>query len=106
MRRHPGLLAERLGPRPGAKRWDVAVSGLAGILQLGVLVVAGLWITMLRRKVQERSAALEAQVRERQKAEQARRQALETSLRHSLAKLLAASAAVAALSYYAGRALF
>lgn len=41
-RRHPGLLAERLGPRPGAKGWDVAVAGVAGILQLAVLVVAGL----------------------------------------------------------------
>ncbi len=44
---------------------------VVGVL-VGVLVVAGLWITMLRRKVQERSAALEAQVRERQKAEHQR----------------------------------
>lgn len=44
---------------------------MVGVL-VGVLVVAGLWITMLRRKVAERSAALEAQVRERQKAEQQR----------------------------------
>lgn len=44
---------------------------MVGVLG-GVLVVAGLWITMLRRKVKERSAALAAQVRERQKAEHQR----------------------------------
>jgi signal transduction histidine kinase len=44
---------------------------MVGVLG-GVLVVAGLWITMLRRKVAERSAALDAQVRERQRAEQQR----------------------------------
>jgi signal transduction histidine kinase len=44
---------------------------MVGVL-VGVLVVAGFWITILRRKVAERSAALEAQVRERQKAEQQR----------------------------------
>lgn len=44
---------------------------VVGVL-VGVLVVAGLWITILRRKVEERSAALEAQIQERQKAEQQR----------------------------------
>ena len=44
---------------------------VVGVL-VGVLVVAGLWITILRRKVEERSAALEAQIRERQRAEQQR----------------------------------
>ncbi len=44
---------------------------MVGVL-IGVLVVAGLWITMLRRKVAERSVALEAQIQERQKAEQQR----------------------------------
>lgn len=44
---------------------------MVGVL-VGVVVVAGLWITILRRKVEERSAALEAQIQERQKAEQQR----------------------------------
>jgi signal transduction histidine kinase len=44
---------------------------VVGVL-VGVLVVAGLWITILRRKVEERSVALEAQVRERQRAEHQR----------------------------------
>jgi|GEM_PF-2331819 Signal transduction histidine kinase len=40
---------------------------------LGVgLLVAGFWISRLRRKVAERSAALRAQIQERQKAEQQR----------------------------------
>jgi signal transduction histidine kinase len=38
----------------------------------GSLIAAGLWITQLRRKVKERSAALGAQIQERQKAEQQR----------------------------------
>jgi len=41
------------------------------------LVAAGLWIAQLRRKVQERSAALKAQIQERQKAEQQRLMAQE-----------------------------
>jgi signal transduction histidine kinase len=44
---------------------------LVGVLACG-LVGAGLWITKLRRKVNERSAALGAQIQERQKAEQQR----------------------------------
>jgi signal transduction histidine kinase len=44
---------------------------MVGVL-VGVVVVAGLWITILRRKVEERSAALAAQIQERQKAEQQR----------------------------------
>lgn len=44
---------------------------VVGVL-VGVVIVAGLWITILRRTVEERSAALEAQVRERQKAEHQR----------------------------------
>jgi len=47
-----------------------------GVL-VGVLVMAGLWITILRRKVDERSAALNAQIQERQKAEQQRLMAQE-----------------------------
>jgi signal transduction histidine kinase len=41
-------------------------------LLVGGLVAAGLWITHLRRKVQERSAALGAQIQQRQQAEQQR----------------------------------
>lgn len=42
VRYHPDLLAERLGPRKGAKRWDTAIMSIHGILQLAVYVVAGL----------------------------------------------------------------
>ena len=40
--RSPGLLADRLGPGPGAKRWDVAIVSLLGLIQLLRYVVAGL----------------------------------------------------------------
>lgn len=39
---NPGLLAERLGPRRGAKTWDVAIMSAVGLLQLGRFIVAGL----------------------------------------------------------------
>ena len=42
LRHSPDLLAERLGPVEGAKRWDTVLMSLYGILQLVVLVVAGL----------------------------------------------------------------
>jgi protein-S-isoprenylcysteine O-methyltransferase Ste14 len=42
LRHHPELLAERLGPRRGAKRWDTGLMGVHGLLQLAVYVVAGL----------------------------------------------------------------
>lgn len=42
VRYHPDLLAERLGPRKGAKPWDTAIMSLHGTLQLGVYIVAGL----------------------------------------------------------------
>jgi len=42
VRRYPDLLAERLGPRKGAKRWDTAVMSLHGLLQLAIYIVAGL----------------------------------------------------------------
>jgi signal transduction histidine kinase len=42
------------------------------VVLAGGLLAAGLWITQLRRKVKERSAALLAQTHERQKAEQQR----------------------------------
>ncbi len=42
LRRNPSLLAERLGPRPGAKRWDTALMSVHGLLQLGVYIVGGL----------------------------------------------------------------
>jgi protein-S-isoprenylcysteine O-methyltransferase Ste14 len=41
LRTNPALLAERLGPRKGAKRWDVAILSALGILQLVRYVVAG-----------------------------------------------------------------
>jgi protein-S-isoprenylcysteine O-methyltransferase Ste14 len=41
-RSNPDLLAERLGPRRGAKRWDIAVLSVVGLLQLARYVVAGL----------------------------------------------------------------
>jgi len=42
LRLHPDLLAERLGPRKGAKRWDTAILSLIGLLQLARYIVAGL----------------------------------------------------------------
>lgn len=42
LRHNPDLLAERLGPRRGAERWDVAIMSTHGILQLALYVVAGL----------------------------------------------------------------
>jgi protein-S-isoprenylcysteine O-methyltransferase Ste14 len=41
-RRSPGLFAERLEVRPGARRWDVAYTSLHGLLQLATFIVAGL----------------------------------------------------------------
>jgi protein-S-isoprenylcysteine O-methyltransferase Ste14 len=42
LRFEPHLLAERLGPRKGAKTWDTAILSLVGILQLARYVLAGL----------------------------------------------------------------
>lgn len=42
LRRNPALLAERLGPRKGAKPWDTAIMSLLGLTQLGRYIVAGL----------------------------------------------------------------
>ncbi len=42
LRTHPALLAERLGPRKGAKGWDTAIMSAMGLLMLGRLIVAGL----------------------------------------------------------------
>lgn len=42
IRIHPDLLAERLGPRRGAKAWDVAIMSGLGLAQLARYVVAGL----------------------------------------------------------------
>jgi protein-S-isoprenylcysteine O-methyltransferase Ste14 len=39
---NPHLLAERLGPRKGAKRWDTVIMSLVGLLQLARYIVAGL----------------------------------------------------------------
>ena len=42
LRINPDLLAERLGPRKGAKNWDTAILGVVGVATLARLVVAGL----------------------------------------------------------------
>lgn len=42
VRYHPDLLAERLGPRKGAKSWDVTIMSIVGLLQLVRYIVAGL----------------------------------------------------------------
>lgn len=42
IRVNPGLLAERLGPRKGAKPWDVAILGIVGLSQLARYIIAGL----------------------------------------------------------------
>lgn len=39
---NPGLLAERLGPRKGAKPWDTAIVSSVGLVQLVRYIVAGL----------------------------------------------------------------
>ncbi len=40
--RHPELLAERMGPRKGAKTWDTVLISFVGLAALVRLVVAGL----------------------------------------------------------------
>lgn len=42
LRINPSLLAERLGPRKGAKAWDAAILSALGLIQLGRYIVAGL----------------------------------------------------------------
>jgi protein-S-isoprenylcysteine O-methyltransferase Ste14 len=42
LRVNPDLLAERLGPRKGARSWDVAIMSTIGVTTLVRLVVAGL----------------------------------------------------------------
>jgi protein-S-isoprenylcysteine O-methyltransferase Ste14 len=42
LRFNPDLLAERLGPRKGAKPWDMAIMSIIGLSQLVRLIVAGL----------------------------------------------------------------
>jgi protein-S-isoprenylcysteine O-methyltransferase Ste14 len=42
LRFNPGLLAERLGPRKGAKLWDTAIMSILGLTQLARYIVAGL----------------------------------------------------------------
>ena len=38
---NPDLIAERLGPRAGAKSWDTLIMSLLGIMQLGRYLLAG-----------------------------------------------------------------
>jgi protein-S-isoprenylcysteine O-methyltransferase Ste14 len=42
LRINPSLLAERLGPRKGAKRWDTAIMSILGLIQLARYIIAGL----------------------------------------------------------------
>jgi protein-S-isoprenylcysteine O-methyltransferase Ste14 len=42
LRFNPNLLSERLGPRKGAKRWDIALMSIIGIVQLIRYIIAGL----------------------------------------------------------------
>jgi protein-S-isoprenylcysteine O-methyltransferase Ste14 len=42
LRFNPDLLAERLGPRKGAKAWDTAIMSFLGLLQLARYIIAGL----------------------------------------------------------------
>lgn len=42
LRLNPDLLAERLGPRKGAKSWDIAIMSLLGLTQLARYIIAGL----------------------------------------------------------------
>ena len=42
LRVHPALLAERLGPRKGAQRWDMLILSAMGLLQLLRYILAGL----------------------------------------------------------------
>ena len=42
VRFNPSLLAERLGPRKGAKSWDTAILSILGLAQLVRYIVAGL----------------------------------------------------------------
>ena len=39
---HPALLAERRGPRQGAKTWDTAIMSIVGVIILAVYCVGGL----------------------------------------------------------------
>ena len=38
---NPGLIAERVGPRKGAKRWDTAIMGVVGMLTLARCLLGG-----------------------------------------------------------------
>jgi protein-S-isoprenylcysteine O-methyltransferase Ste14 len=42
LRFNPALLAERLGPRKGAKPWDSVIMGILGLAQLARYIIAGL----------------------------------------------------------------
>jgi protein-S-isoprenylcysteine O-methyltransferase Ste14 len=42
LRFNPNLIAERLGPRKGAKKWDTAIMSILGVTQLIRYVVSGL----------------------------------------------------------------
>ena len=55
--RYPDLLAERTGPKKGAKTWDTALLGLYGVTMMIMWIVAGLdvrysWSSEIGRAVQ------------------------------------------------------
>ncbi len=65
LRVHPALLAERLGPRRGAKRWDMFILSTMGLLQLMRYILAGLdhrlgWTVSLPLPLQLAGLALAA----------------------------------------------
>lgn len=39
---NPSLLAERLGPKQGAKRWDTAIMSIVGVIILLIYIIGGL----------------------------------------------------------------
>lgn len=43
---HPEVLLQRTGPKKGTKRWDVALLGVVGVLDIAALIVAGLGVRL------------------------------------------------------------
>jgi protein-S-isoprenylcysteine O-methyltransferase Ste14 len=55
--RYPQLLADRVSPKKGAKKWDAAIMGIVGVFSLAGYVIAGLdarngWTTNLPSTLQ------------------------------------------------------
>ena len=63
--RYPELLADRISPKKGSKKWDAAIMGTIGVLSLAGYVIAGLdvrngWTTNLPSSLQWVALALVA----------------------------------------------